>query len=54
MSSQVTDAVTPALLREIRDFWFEPFPDDDSLVVPDRELTKRWFFGGKEFDDICV
>ncbi|POR36995.1 Uncharacterized protein TPAR_02804 [Tolypocladium paradoxum] len=54
MTSSVKPHLTPALLREVRDFWFEHVAGPDSLVMPTWDDSKRWFFGGEELDRVCV
>lgn len=46
--------LTPALFQELRDFWYEHLVDEEDRVLPKAEQNKRWFFGGKELDEICV
>jgi len=53
MSAAVKDAVTPALLREVRDFWFEHLTNPKALIMPSFEDNKRWFFGGAALDEAC-
>lgn len=44
----------PALLRDVRNFWFEHLAGADSLVLPSADEVQRWFAGGAAFDDACV
>ncbi|KAL6870139.1 hypothetical protein ACO1O0_001475 [Amphichorda felina] len=46
--------LTPALLSEIRDFWFSHIDSEDALILPDQEHIMRWFVGGEELDKLCV
>lgn len=46
--------LTPDLLQSVREFWFEHLSGPDSLVMPTTDENKRWFFGGPEFDRLCV
>ncbi|KND87006.1 hypothetical protein TOPH_08352 [Tolypocladium ophioglossoides CBS 100239] len=46
--------LTPALLRAVRDFWFEHLAGPDSLVLPTSSDSERWFFGGDELDRVCA
>ncbi|KAL6909100.1 hypothetical protein GGI43DRAFT_379915 [Trichoderma evansii] len=46
--------LSPDLLLSVREFWFEHLAGPDSLVMPTTDENKRWFFGGAEFDKICV
>jgi len=41
-------------LEELRAFWFEHLTSEADRVFPRAENQRRWYFGGKEFDDICV
>ena len=54
MSAAVKDAVTPALLREVRDFWFEHLTNPKALIMPSFEDNKRWFFGGAALEEACT
>jgi hypothetical protein len=46
--------LTPELLLSVREFWFEHLSGPDSLVMPTTDENNRWFFGGSEFDRLCV
>lgn len=46
--------LSPDLLLGVREFWFEHLSGPDSLVMPTMDENKRWFFGGAEFDRLCV
>ncbi|KAL7792458.1 hypothetical protein V8C37DRAFT_380373 [Trichoderma ceciliae] len=52
--SCVSLILTPDVLLSVREFWFEHLSGPDSLVMPSAEENKRWFFGGAEFDRLCV
>ncbi|RFU74976.1 hypothetical protein TARUN_7257 [Trichoderma arundinaceum] len=52
--SCVSLILTPDVLLSVREFWFEHLSGPDSLVMPSVEENKRWFFGGEEFDKLCV
>ncbi|UPK89950.1 hypothetical protein LCI18_000885 [Fusarium solani-melongenae] len=41
-------------LEELRTFWFEHLTSEADRAIPRAENQRRWFFGGKEFDDVCV
>jgi hypothetical protein len=41
-------------LEELRAFWFEHLTSEADRAIPRAENQRRWFFGGKEFDDVCV
>lgn len=41
-------------LEELRAFWFEHLTSDTDRAIPRAEHQRRWFFGGKEFDHVCV
>lgn len=61
MGSQATEKnltiigqhLTPGLLKDVRDFWFESFEEND-YILPQRSHAMRWYMGGKELDNICV
>ncbi|KAL6884972.1 DUF924 domain-containing protein [Trichoderma longibrachiatum] len=46
--------LTPEVLLSVREFWFEHLWGPDALIIPKPEDNKRWFFGGPEFDKLCV
>ncbi|KAF4469207.1 hypothetical protein FALBO_3905 [Fusarium albosuccineum] len=46
--------LTQANFEALRNFWFEHLPTDSDRILPKPEKQRRWYFGGKEFDDICV
>ena len=46
--------VTPALLKEILDFWFSHFTSPEDFVAPPWEVAARWFRRDEEFDRACV
>ncbi|CAM1505142.1 Fc.00g107790.m01.CDS01 [Cosmosporella sp. VM-42] len=46
--------LTLALLEDLRNFWYEHLTSEDNFILPNPEQNKRWFFGGKDLDDICV
>ncbi|TFA98217.1 hypothetical protein CCMA1212_010075 [Trichoderma ghanense] len=46
--------LTPEVLLSVREFWFEHLSGPDALVIPSAADNKRWFFGGPEFDKLCV
>ena len=52
--ASLESVLTPALLSDIRDFWFSHIDNDDALILPDQEHVMRWFVGGEEMDKLCV
>ena len=54
MTAGIESLLTPALLREVRDFWFQHLDNADSFVIADQEAGKRWYMGGQAFDQTCV
>lgn len=54
MSAALESCVPPAILTEVREFWFDHIGDAHEMVVPGQETFKPWFFGGDEMDKICV
>ncbi|KAL6867006.1 DUF924 domain-containing protein [Trichoderma novae-zelandiae] len=46
--------LTPEVLLSVREFWFEHLSGPDALVMPSAQENKRWFFGGPDFDKLCV
>lgn len=53
-ASQLRQTITPALLDEIRNFWFAHFCDEDALVLPGQTEMMKWFKKDDEFDKACV
>lgn len=54
MTTDISSVLTPACLKEVRDFWFEHLPHDDELIVPGKTANARWWAGGPEFDTLCA
>lgn len=52
--SELKEALTPALLDEVRNFWFAHFPNEDALVLPGQSEMMKWFSKDDEFDKACV
>ncbi|CAG9992694.1 unnamed protein product [Clonostachys byssicola] len=52
--ASVKEAVTPALLAELRAFWFGHFESQDAYALPGQKDLMPWFMGGKALDDICI
>ncbi|UKZ51289.1 hypothetical protein TrVGV298_005047 [Trichoderma virens] len=52
--SCVSLILTPDVLLSVREFWFEHLSGPDGLVMPSTEENKKWFFGGPDFDKLCV
>lgn len=53
MAADLRSVVSPAILSEVRDFWFGHI-NAHELVIPGADANKPWFFGGDEMDKICV
>lgn len=54
MSEQLRSIITPVVIRDVQDFWFEHIPDRHELSVPGAATHQRWYFGGEAVDKICV
>lgn len=46
--------LTPALLKDVRNFWFDHLSGEDALILPGPNEMKRWFSRDAEFDKACV
>lgn len=53
-STELKHVLTPALLRDVRNFWFDHLDGDAALILPGQSDTKRWFMRDDSFDDACV
>ncbi|KAJ6015577.1 hypothetical protein N7540_010168 [Penicillium herquei] len=51
---ELKHTLTPALLAEVRTFWFDHVSDENSLILPNGPEMKRWFSRDAEFDKTCV
>ena len=54
MTASIELQLTPALLQDVREFWFKHLDNVDSFIVAGQGATKRWYGGGDEFDQQCV
>lgn len=52
--SQLKQTLTPVLLEDVRNFWFDHLSSEDALIVPGQNDMKRWFTRDAEFDKVCV
>lgn len=46
-------ALNPAVLREVCQFWFRHIKEDDHLIVPDVEEALVWFSQDDSYDREC-
>ncbi|KAF7548926.1 hypothetical protein G7Z17_g6732 [Cylindrodendrum hubeiense] len=46
--------LTPALFKDLREFWYEHLEKEEDFIMPTAEHSRRWYMGGKELDDICL
>ena len=46
-------ALNPAVLREVCQFWFRHIKEDDHLIVPDIEEALVWFSQDDSYDREC-
>ncbi|KAG8414588.1 hypothetical protein J3459_014249 [Metarhizium acridum] len=53
LAHTIKSLVTPALFREIQEFWFLN-STAEACVIPPQENVKRWFMGGEALDKECV
>ena len=54
MPTELKQTLTPALLDEIRTFWFDHLSGDEALILPSQNDLQRWFTRDASFDDACV
>jgi uncharacterized protein (DUF924 family) len=54
VSSDLKQTLTPALLEDVRNFWFDHLSSEDALILPGQSEMKRWFMRDSEFDKACV
>ena len=52
--SELKETLTPDLLEEVREFWFEHIEDENGLILPGQSDMQRWFTRDEIFDKICV
>lgn len=52
--SELKQTLTPNLLKDVRNFWFDHLSGEDSLILPNQDDMKRWFTRDAEFDKACV
>lgn len=53
-ASGLKQTLTPALLEEVRNFWFDHFGSEDALVLPGQTEMMKWFIRDIEFDKACM
>lgn len=53
-TQKLKETLTPALLKDVRNFWFDHLTGEDALIVPGLNEMKRWFSRDVEFDKACV
>lgn len=46
--------LTPTLLEDVRNFWFDHLSGEDALILPGSSEMQRWFSRDAEFDKACV
>lgn len=46
--------LSPELLQDVHNFWFDHLQDDEALILPARIEMQRWFSRDSEFDKACV
>lgn len=51
--SSIESIITPKVIKDVEDFWFEHLASADELVIPSDVATEKWFFGGPEMDKLC-
>lgn len=53
-TQQLKQILTPALLQDVRNFWFDHLSGEDALIIPGQNEMMRWFRRDAEFDKACV
>ncbi|KAH0598423.1 hypothetical protein MHUMG1_03721 [Metarhizium humberi] len=53
MAHTIKSLITPALFREIQEFWFLNSTPEACVISP-QENVQRWFMGGEALDRECV
>ncbi|VUC21101.1 unnamed protein product [Clonostachys rosea] len=48
------EVVNPALLADLRAFWFEHFESQDAFALPGQKDLMPWFMSGNALDNICI
>ncbi|KAJ5632375.1 hypothetical protein N7490_008714 [Penicillium lividum] len=51
---ELKKTLTPALLEDVRTFWFDHLSDKTSLILPGQSEMKRWFTTDSDFDKSCI
>lgn len=51
---QLKQTLTPTLLEDVRNFWFDHLNGEDALILPGQSEMQRWFTRDAEFDKACV
>lgn len=51
---ELKQILSPALLEDVRNFWFDHLSTEDALILPGQSEFKRWFSQDAEFDQACV
>lgn len=46
--------LTPTILEDVRNFWFDHLSGEDALILPGSSEMQRWFSRDAEFDKACV
>ncbi|KAJ6104438.1 hypothetical protein N7523_010758 [Penicillium sp. IBT 18751x] len=54
VSIDLKQTLTPALLENVRNFWFNHFSSQDALILPGQPEMMRWFMRDPGFDQQCV
>lgn len=50
----LNQTLTPTLLEDVRNFWFDHLSSEDALILPESSDMQRWFSRDEEFDKACV
>ncbi|KAH7128898.1 hypothetical protein EDB81DRAFT_808481 [Dactylonectria macrodidyma] len=46
--------LTLALLKDLREFWYEHLENEEDFIMPTADHNRRWYMSGKELDNICL
>jgi hypothetical protein len=52
--SDLTHALTPALLHDVHQLWFDHLDHEESLILPGGSEMGKWFTADEAFDQACV
>lgn len=54
MSEPLGAIISPDVINQVREYWFEHIPDRHELFVPGAAANQKWYFGGEAVDKVCM